>query len=251
MHIDLWTLLLQTINVLVLVWLLQRFLYAPVMAALAKRQQEATAVLSDAEAARTAAQAAEAEVASRRDALKGDGERIIAEARKAGEAAQQALLAQARTEAETRRAEAESALGREREAMQRQLQGQAADLACAIAEKLLARLPPAMPTTLLAQGLLDELATKSEDERRSFAEREMEVVTAAALSEAEQAAFHDRLAQILGAPLALSFRTDPALLAGIELPGPPSLVPNSWRADLEKIRSELIQENGRGGLHVA
>ena len=37
MHIDLWTLGLQTINVLVLVWLLARFLFRPVAAIVVQR----------------------------------------------------------------------------------------------------------------------------------------------------------------------------------------------------------------------
>jgi F-type H+-transporting ATPase subunit b len=38
MHIDWWTLALQTVNALVLIWILTRFFFHPVMNIIAKRQ---------------------------------------------------------------------------------------------------------------------------------------------------------------------------------------------------------------------
>ena len=58
MHIDLWTLGLQAINVLVLVWLLARFLFRPLTAIIAQRRQATETLLADATAARAQAQAA-------------------------------------------------------------------------------------------------------------------------------------------------------------------------------------------------
>ena len=45
MRIDWWTLALQAANFLVLVWLLQHFLYRPVQGIIAERQQRAESVL--------------------------------------------------------------------------------------------------------------------------------------------------------------------------------------------------------------
>ena len=44
MHIDWSTLALQTINVLILVWILARFLFRPVREIIAKRQAKADAI---------------------------------------------------------------------------------------------------------------------------------------------------------------------------------------------------------------
>ena len=53
MPIDWWTLALQTVNVLILVWLLARFFCRPVAAMIvAKRQEQASKLLADAVAAR-------------------------------------------------------------------------------------------------------------------------------------------------------------------------------------------------------
>ena len=50
MRIDWWTLALQTVNVLVLIWILGRFFFRPVMDIVVKRQQEANKLLADAAA---------------------------------------------------------------------------------------------------------------------------------------------------------------------------------------------------------
>ena len=52
MRIDWWTLALQTVNVLILIWILARFFFRPVMDIVVKRQQEVNKLLTDAADAR-------------------------------------------------------------------------------------------------------------------------------------------------------------------------------------------------------
>ena len=58
MRIDWWTLSLQTVNVLILIWILSRFLFRPVVAMIDERRAATAKVLSDAEAAKKQAIAA-------------------------------------------------------------------------------------------------------------------------------------------------------------------------------------------------
>ena len=74
MRIDWWTLGLQTVNVLILIWILSRFLFRPVVAIIEQRQAAAAKLLGDAEAAkrqavaaREAAEAESARIAAGRD----------------------------------------------------------------------------------------------------------------------------------------------------------------------------------------
>ncbi|MGB8423446.1 MAG: F0F1 ATP synthase subunit B, partial [Paraburkholderia sp.] len=55
MRIDWSTLALQTINALVLIWLLARFLFRPVAGIIAERQKAAQTLIADADAAKRAA----------------------------------------------------------------------------------------------------------------------------------------------------------------------------------------------------
>src|SRR6516162_6716322 len=57
MQIDWWTLGLQAVNALVLVWLLAHFLFRPVVAAIAAKQKAAGQLLADAQAAKAEAEA--------------------------------------------------------------------------------------------------------------------------------------------------------------------------------------------------
>ena len=56
MEIDWFTVIAQVINFLILVWLLKRFLYKPVLNAIAEREKKIAAQLSDAEAKRSRGQ---------------------------------------------------------------------------------------------------------------------------------------------------------------------------------------------------
>ena len=56
MQIDWWTLGLQAVNALVLIWLLAHFLFRPVVDAIAARQKAAGQLLADAKAAKEAAE---------------------------------------------------------------------------------------------------------------------------------------------------------------------------------------------------
>jgi F-type H+-transporting ATPase subunit b len=249
MHIDLWTLGLQAINVLVLVWLLARFLFRPVAGMVAQRRQATAALLADAEAARAQAQAAAAEVTHQREGLAAEVDGLRAAARQDAAAERATQMAQARAEADRVRADAAAALARERSQLQAALEARACTLAVDIARRLLDRLPSGAITTALAGMLADDLAALPQAERAllAAAPERFEVVTAVALDAAGQAAVMAALTRALGTPPAPAFRVDPALLAGIELRGPHTRISSSWRSDLDRIAGELAAEHEDAG----
>ena len=61
------------------------------------------------------------------------------------------------------------------------------------------------------------------------------------------------LTRLVGGAPETSFRTDPTLVAGIELASPHAVIRNSWQEDLEKITHALQQDNGHAvaSQHVA
>jgi F-type H+-transporting ATPase subunit b len=65
MNFDWTTFVLEVINFLILVWLLKRFLYRPVLDAVARRQSAVTATLADAATMRTEAQRLQTEYEGR------------------------------------------------------------------------------------------------------------------------------------------------------------------------------------------
>jgi F-type H+-transporting ATPase subunit b len=100
--------------------------------------------------------------------------------------------------------------------------------------------PPQSRGRVVALRGLDKL---SADEWHGLAEpgETLEVVTAAPLDAAAQTACTEMLRQRLGC--SVHFRTDPSLIAGVELRGPHAKLHNNWRADLNYIAEELSQDD--------
>ena len=240
MHLDPWTLALQTVNVLVLVWLLARFLFRPVAAVIAARRQAADKLLADAEAVRQHALDEATALARQRDGLASEGQHIIADARAAAEAERATLLQHAAEAAARTQADARQAMARDERAMSETLEREAGDLAVTIATRLLQRLPPQALNRAFVQAAAETLTTHPA--RASLAGAELDLCSAVPLDAAAQADSRDILTRAIGGKPQVSFRTDPALIAGIEITGPDVLIRNSWRADLDRIARALQQE---------
>ncbi len=240
MRIDLWTLALQTINVLVLVWLLARFLFRPVAAIIAARRAAADKLLADAAAKLKQASDEAAIIAHQREGLTGEGQRILAEARATAEAERATLMQHATDAAARLQADAQQAIARDEHTMREALEREANDLAVTIATRLLQRVPGRALNQAFLESLADTLATHPA--RSSLAATTIELRSAVPLDAAAQADCRDILAHALGATPQIAFRTDPTLIAGIELAAPHALIRNSWRADLDRITHALHEE---------
>lgn len=245
MHIDWWTLALQTVNVLVLLWLLKRFLMQPVTAMIDTRQAAAAKLIADAEAARNDAAAEKQKVAeeiARISATRDDALKVaIGEAEKA----KAALLAEARSEANKLRATAEADMERDRQETETSYAEDAKSLAVDIAAKLVARLPDSARIAGFVDGIAAALRALPPESRAAITEVEPVPVRAARdLTGEEAGAVRSMLADVLGKPVAIALMTDPTLIAGLEIDTPHAVVRNSFRTDLDRILREL-KNHGR------
>jgi F-type H+-transporting ATPase subunit b len=231
MHIDWWTLALQTVNVLVLLWILSRFFFRPVMDIVAKRQAEAARLLSDAASVQTQANA--------------ERDRLMEEARKAAAAEKTILLDHASREIQKLRSEAQAAQARERIEDEKAVLEHARELSLDIARRLLGRVPPATAFNVFLEELCREVQAMSADAKRKLAPetgQSVDIVTAAALSPEEAGNVRDAVSRALGSRPLLEFRVDAALIAGIELHCRNMIVRNNWRADLDRIAEDLARD---------
>jgi F-type H+-transporting ATPase subunit b len=243
MQIDWWTLALQTANVLILIWLLARFLFRPVAEIVARRQDEANKLLADAadvrrqsEEERAGLERAHADLAAGRD-------KVLTEAHAAAEIERMALLARTNEEMAKLRTEAGAAISRDRIAMEKTLIDHARELSIDIARRLLSRVGPAAGVDAFLPGLCEQLRKLSPQERGAFVhtleEEGVEIVTAAPLSPDVTGQVRRAVADAFGGNPTLVFHSDPAVIAGIELHSHHTVIRNSWRNDLERIREEL------------
>ncbi len=251
MHLDWWTLALQTVNVLVLIWILARFFFRPIADVIAKRQRETDKLFADAEAARRQAAAARGEAEKAGAEVAAERDRLLADAQKSAQAEKAKLLQQVAQEAAKRRHESEAAIARDSAAAAQQVVDHAATLSIDIARRLVGRLPADRTLDAFLDGLCREIKSLPADAHDNFvaaatAGHAVEVVTAAPLSEQESTQVRISLKDAFGQELPLTFRSDPKVLAGIELQGHNMILRNSWRADLERIREELSRERHAG-----
>lgn len=244
MQIDWWTLAFQTVNVLVLIWLLGRFLFRPVAKIIAHRQEQTNKLLADAAAARQQADEARAEAEQARSNITAGREAVIADAHKAAEIERAELLARANEEIAKLRAEAGAAISRDRAAMEKTLIDRTRELSVEIAQRLLGRVPPATAMDVFLAGLGQQVQALSHQARVAFTstagdDSAIEVVTAVPLGNEEAERIRGTLAEAFGRNPVLVFRSDPTVIAGIELHSRHAIVRNSWRGDLDRIREEL------------
>jgi F-type H+-transporting ATPase subunit b len=244
MHIDWWTLALQTINVLILIWILGRFFFRPVADLVAKRQEEAAKLIADAEAARKEAEDLRAEAAKLQANIDAQRDRLTADARKAAETEKKSLLAQLSSELEQHRKDAAIAIEKERAAMQHAVLDRASEISVQIAGRLLERLPAGTAFSAFLDGVIGELIRLPTDARNSLAasdpDHPLEVAAAATLDDKQAGRLREAInAALGGSELPMRLVCDPGLIAGFEIRGRNIIVRNNWQADLATIQNEL------------
>lgn len=245
MEFDWWTLGLQAVNFAVLVWLLRRFLYAPVRQVIETRRAEAGAALDRAEAARQQAEAERQGLEDDRAALAAEREAILTRARDAAAAERTALVARARAEADAALRTGREVLAEDRRAALAGAQDDLARLANALAGHILAE---AAKGDLLDQVTARLGALPPEEHQRLTADlaapgAALQVVTAAPLEAGACPLWRDRLGQVFPDGR-IDFAEDPAILGGAELRFPHSVLRYTWAAQLAQA-TEAIGGDGR------
>jgi F-type H+-transporting ATPase subunit b len=238
MEFDWTTFVLEALNFLVLVWLLKRFFYRPVLAVIEARRAETAKTIADAEAAHREAGRLKSEYQAHLAEV--DKERAAAKARLdgeiAGERAQRLAAVEAEISEERMRREALAA--REKSEAELALARRAMAIAARFATRLLERLAGPELEAKLADLALSELGAQGADklEALNVALKDpgvtIEVVSAYPLDDARRAAFTQALGTLAGRALAPRFAEDAALKAGV------SIMAGSWVL-MANLRDEL------------
>lgn len=242
MQIDWWTLGLQTVNAVVLIWLLAHFLFRPVVDAISARQKTAGQLLADAKAAKAAAENELNKAAAEAARLAEHRSEALKAAETEAAAAKATLLMAAQADADKLRATAKAQIEAERRTEALAAEDRAARLAVDIAAKLLDRLPREARVSVFIDGIAAGLAELPEGTRASVGAdgTSIRVTIAHEATPQEVEDCRNALAHALGHPVAVEVSVDPTLIAGIELEAAHAVVRNSFRADLIRLKSELV-----------
>jgi F-type H+-transporting ATPase subunit b len=239
LEIDWTTFALEAVNFLVLVWILKRFFYKPVLDVIARRRAAIEASLTEAESRHAEAEALEARS---REGLKGlEEERRHGREELAKEiAAERArLLEQMKAGLAEERKKAEVVAERTEAEAARRREAQAVRSGLAFTARLLERVAdPALEARLVGMAL-EDLHDLPEERREAVREAVRDqagppvVTTAGPLPEDRRKAVADALSALLGREAAPEFWEDPALVAGLRVSLGPWVLKASVADELE------------------
>ena len=255
MLIDWFTVIAQVVNFLILVWLLKRFLYRPILDAIDAREKRIAAELADADAKKAEAQKERDEFQHKNEEFDQQRAALLSKATDEAKAERQRLLDEARKAADALSAKRQETLRNER------AEPESSASVAATQQEVFA----------IARKALTDLATTSLEERMGevFTRRlrEMDGKAKAGLGEAlkaasdpalvrsafdlpaeQRAAIQNALNETFSAEIHVRFETAPDLVSGIELTTNGQKVAWSiadYLASLEKGVDELLKEKDK------
>lgn len=223
MLIDWFTFGAQALNFVVLVWLLKRFLYQPVLDAIDAREALIAKQIADAQATKQDAQAQRDAFRQKSDSFDHERVELLAQATQAADTEHDRLIAVARQAADELGARRREALKAEALQLDRDLGERARHEVFAIARKALADLATTSLEERMADVFIRRLRALDESARGELAAALQSagspavVRSAFELPAAQQATIQAAIAERLGCTAALRFETAAQLVSGIEL----------------------------------
>jgi F-type H+-transporting ATPase subunit b len=168
MSVNWFTVVAQVVNFLILVWLLNRFLYGPIVAAIDRREQRIAERLQDAQRKCDAA-AAEADAYRRqREELNAERERLLVEARLEAETLRSSLTEAARAEITAKQSDWRNDLEEEQEGFLRNLRRRTEQEFLTLARRALCDLANASLESQFIAVFLDKLGDLDPQEKDAF-----------------------------------------------------------------------------------
>lgn len=251
MLIDWFTVSAQVLNFLVLVWLLNRYLYRPILQAIDAREKRVALALSDAATINAEAQGERDTFQAKNEAFDRQRAALMSQAVEEAKAQRQRLLDEARQAADDLAAQRMESLRNDAHTLGHAITLRAQQEVFAIARKALADLSG----TTLEQRLvevftsrlrkMDEGAKETLSTALSSATEPALVRSAFELSAEPRAAIQQAINETFSADIPLRFETAPEVIGGIELTTNGRKVAWSiadYLGALEKSVGELLQQ---------
>ena len=230
MLIDWFTVVAQALNFLILVWLLKRFLYQPVLDAIGAREQRIAMQLADAASKEAAATSERNEYERKNKEFDAQRATLLAAAAEQAGREHQQLLEQAHKDADALRVRLEQAVRSEQQILSGELARRTREEVFAIARKTLAELASASLEEGMARVLIERLRALGTEDRKLLAAAAAANGTAASgtdgqvlvrsafeLPAAQRSGIEQAVAETCGAPCRLNYQIVPGLIGGLEL----------------------------------
>ncbi len=244
MELDWSTFLLEIVNFLILIWILKRFLYRPVLSAIAQRKAKIEALLDEAKAIREKADSLErlnetklAEWEGRRDHLESELSAQIASKR-------EKMYSELAAEIEKERSRQAALDAREIGLERLEMEKKAILLGASFTSKLLSRLSFPELEARLFDVFMEDLEKHDVSKMRSMpgTENHLAVSSAYPLPEEKRRLLSAKMESLLGRPLESSFSENPALLCGLRIGIGPWVLDANLKEELAYFRASFNED---------
>jgi F-type H+-transporting ATPase subunit b len=222
MLIDWFTVGAQALNFLILVWLMKRFLYQPILHAIDEREKRIAAELSDADAKKAEAQKERDEFQHKNEEFDQQRAELLSKAMEDAKAERQRLLDEARQAADTLSAKRQETLRNDAHLLNQAISRRTQQEVFAIARKALTDLATTSLEERLGEVFTRRLREMDGQAKEGLAEAlktaiEPSLVRSAFDLPAEQrAVIQNALNETFSAEVHIRFETAPDLISGIE-----------------------------------
>jgi F-type H+-transporting ATPase subunit b len=223
MQINWFTVIAQVVNFLVLVWLLRRFLYKPILDAIDERENKISSQLLDAESKKAEATKEKDEFIRKNELFDKEKDELMTNVQNDVKSIKIKMLEEARIEANTLRTKLEDTF----QIMQESAHGEIAQMTqnevFAIARKTLADLSSVSLEEQSTRVFIKKIKDLSEEERKQFIEAfksddsNILVQSTFGLDDKMQNDIVIAVNEILGNKPNIQFKTSPTLISGVEL----------------------------------
>ncbi len=244
MEIDLFTLVAQIINLLILLFLLRKFLYLPVLKAVEARQKAVADELRTAEEARKNAQKTIKACEKQMQKLELQKQDILQQAHQEADKLAADLKERAREEYTEQQQQWRRRMKAEQDSFENSMQKAVTLQFNHFAQKALRQIAAADINDLAVERLLEKLKALPAEQQQNYAKafhdkKQIEIRSAAALSKNNKAKLEEYLSQAWQLPAAVKFvfTVEPELIGGVCLIAGEQLI--SWNLE------EYLQEFGR------
>ena len=251
MLIDWFTVSAQVLNFLILVWLMKRFLYKPILHAIDEREKRIARELADADSTKSEAEKEREKYDKKNEEFERQREDLLSKAKDEVKDERRRLLDEARQAADAIRAKRQDSLKREQQSLNDEITRRTRVEVFAIARKTL---------TDLAGATLEERMSEEFNRRLRNLDAEAKESLAGALKTSadpalmrstfelpseQRASIQHALNKTFSAEIQVRFETAPEVISGIELTANGRKVAWSiadYLAALEKSVGELLKE---------
>ncbi|MGA8863511.1 MAG: F0F1 ATP synthase subunit delta [Gallionella sp.] len=223
MLIDWFTVVAQAVNFLILVWLMKRFLYHPILNALDAREKRIADELADADARKAEARAEREEYSRKNEEFERQRADMLAKATDEAAAEHRRLFDRVRKDADGLRAKLQDSVTSEYRTLHEEISRRTQAEVFAIARKTLADLAGASLEQRMAEVFVGRLRALDSGEKARLAEllasADVPVLVRSAfeLAPEQRQLIENGVKEIMTSRVAVGFEVAPGLVGGIEL----------------------------------